>query len=476
MDEMRTWDAVETAARIASGEVSAAEVATAAVERSIAADPDIAAVAAPLYAGARVSAGRAAPGLLRGVPTAIKDMFALEGAPLTHGSRAWRGHRADHTDAPAAQHVGTGVVPIAMSTMSEMGFTPTTEPLGRLPTRNPWNLGHSSGGSSGGSAALVSAGVVPIAMAADGGGSIRIPAAACGLVGLKPSKGRMAPYGDAEKLPIPVVAHGVVARSVRDVAAYHASAEAHTASPGGLRPIGHVRGPGERRLRVGFTTVAPNDAPVDREIAAATRRTAELLAGVGHVVTEVPMMDAGRFEQDFIDYFGILAMTTPLLGRKDMGGEFGGHLLDPWTRSMAERGRRAAPRLPLIVRRLRQVAARYHAMFDEIDVLLTPTLTQTAPVIGHLDVTLPHEVHLERLMAWMAFTPLHNAAGTPAISVPAGLSSAGLPIGVQLQGWIGDEAMLLGLAYELEELAPWAQLAPPLEVARLTQPVRARSA
>jgi amidase len=462
VDEMRTWDAVETAARIAAGDVTALEVIAASVARSVEADPIIAAVAAPLYASARASADHPVPGLLSGVPTAVKDMFAIEGAPLTHGSRAWRGNRATYTDLPAAQHLGTGLVPIAMSTMSEMGFTPTTEPLGRPPTRNPWNQAHSSGGSSGGSAALVAAGVVPIAMAADGGGSIRIPAAACGLVGLKPSKGRMAPYGEAERLPIPVVAHGVVARSVRDVAAYHAAAEAHTPSPMGLEPIGHVTGPAAARRRIGVTVEAPNSAPVDREIVAATRRTAELLAAAGHEVVELALPDPGSFAEDFTDYFGVLAMTTPVLGRKDLGRSFAPELLDPWTRSMGARGRRAVHRLPLVIHRLRAVARRYEALFDDIDVMLTPTLTQTAPVLGHLDVTLPHAVHLERLQQWMAFAPLHNAAGTPAISVPAGLSGAGLPIGVQLQGVIGDERMLLQLAYELEATAPWQQLAPVL--------------
>lgn len=459
MEELRTWDAVATAAAIDAKEVTTAEVVAAAVDRAHDAD-DLNAVAAPLFASARARATHGVRGRLGGVPTAVKEMFGVAGAPLRHGSRAWEGHRSEHTEPATQQHLDTGLVAIATSTMSEFGLTPTTEPLGYAPTHNPWLRDHSPGGSSGGSAALVAAGVVPVAMAGDGGGSIRIPAAACGLVGLKPSRGRMASLGDLDRAPVTVAVPGIVARTVRDVATYHAAAEQAHPTPGDLRPIGEVTGPGRRRLRVGVTTVAPNGAPVDREVAAATQATADALADAGHHVEEITYPHGQGFEEAFIAYFGILAAGSSLLGRQALGRDFDGALLDPWTRGLAAHGRRNAWRLPLVLRELAQGTAANREVHAGIDVALTPTTAHVAPPHGHLAPTVPFDLHLERLRRYMTFTPLHNVAGTPAVSLPGGVSAAGLPIGVQLAALPGEERLLLELAFELEELRPWPQLAP----------------
>lgn len=458
-DELGTWDAVRTAAAIRDGEVTTAEVVAAAIERAHASE-DLHAIAAPLYARARARATHGVRGALGGVPTAVKEMFALAGAPLRHGSRAWRHHRAARTDPVTRQHLDTGLVPIGTTQMSEFGFTPTTEPLGWPSTHNPWRRGFSPGGSSGGSSALVAAGVVPIALAGDGGGSIRIPAAACGLVGLKPSRGRMAPMPEVDRAPLSVVVPGVVARSVRDVATYHAAAERSLPAPAGHDPIGEVTGPAARRLRIGVTTAAPNGAPVDRAVAAATTATADVLADAGHHVREVDLPPADGFEEAFITYFGLLAAATHLLSRQTLGSDFDPGLFDPWTRGLAARGRRQAWRLPLVLRELQQGIRANHDLHGGLDVVLTPTTAHPAPPHGHLGPTVPFDDHLDRLRRYMAFTPLHNVAGTPAISVPAGTSPSGLPIGVQLAALQGQERMLLELAFELEELQPWPQLAP----------------
>ena len=459
MDELREWDAVATANAIRAGEVSTPEVVAAAIERAHGAD-DLGAVAAPLYARARARATHGVHGRLGGVPTAVKEMFGIAGAPLRHGSRAWEGHRASHTEPAAQQHLDTGLVPLATTTMSEFGLTPTAEALGRPVTHNPWRSGFSPGGSSGGSAALVAAGVVPIAMGGDGGGSIRIPAAACGVVGLKPSRGRMASLGDLDRAPIAVTVPGVLARTVRDVAAHHAAAEQAHPSPAGLPPIGDVTGPAERRLRVGVTTAASNGAPVDREVAAATIATADALADAGHHVVEVAYPRSSVFEEAFIAYFGLLAAGVWVLSRRTLGADFDATLLDPWTRGLARHGRRRAWRLPLLLRELRAGVAAARAVHAGVDVVLTPVTAHPAPVHGHLAPTVPFADHLERLRRYMAFTPLHNVAGTPAMSLPAGSSATGLPIGVQLAALPGEERLLLELAFELEQLRPWPLLAP----------------
>ena len=255
----------------------------------------------------------------------------------------------------------------------------------------------------------------------------------------------------------------MLARTVRDVATYHAAAETAHPSPAGLRPIGDVTGPPPDRLRIGVTTVAPNGAPVDREVAAATTATADALADAGHDVRELVHPHGQAFEEAFVAYIGILAAGVSVLGRRALGGDFDGALLDPWTRGLAAHGRRNAWRLPLVLRELHRGVHANRELHAGIDVALTPTTAHPAPPHGHLAPTVPFAQHLERLRRYMTFTPLHNVAGTPAVSLPAAVSRAGLPIGVQLAALPGEERLLLELAFELEQLRPWPRLAPPAE-------------
>ncbi|MEZ4269607.1 MAG: amidase family protein, partial [Myxococcota bacterium] len=199
--EIASWDAVETAARIASGEVSAREVIESAIARAEAWEPHLRAIATPTFDAALRSADTAAPGPFRGVPSFIKDLDNVAGVPTGMGSRAFRGFVPKHTSPAVTQFLNAGFVSLGKSTTPEFGLTATTEPEHGPATRNPRNLQHSSGGSSGGAASLVAAGVVPLAYASDGGGSIRIPAACCGLVGLKPSRGRLVDLERAAKMP-----------------------------------------------------------------------------------------------------------------------------------------------------------------------------------------------------------------------------------------------------------------------------------
>ncbi len=460
-DRLARADAVATAAMIADGEVSARDVVAAATARTAAVAERLGGVAAPLYARARARVADGVPqGDLAGVPTAVKEIVGIAGVPFTQGSRAWHGHRSARTWDAVRQHLATGLVAVATTTMSEFGLTPTTEPLGRSATRNPWAPAHTPGGSSGGAAVLVAAGAVPIAFGTDGGGSIRIPAACCGLVGLKPSRGRMVPLGEVDRTPIPLAVHGVLARSVRDVAAYHAAAERAAPAPGGLPGIGHVTRPDPRRLRVGVVTAAANGALVDRDVVAAVEHTAGVLDGLGHRVVPLAPAVGGGFSEDLRDYFGYLANGLGVVSRNLVGAGYDPALQDPWTRALAARGRRALPRLPVVIRRLRAAVARERAVFGSVDVVLSPVTSAPAPRLGHLAGSVPFDTLYERISSWMAFTPIQNVAGTPAIAVPSRPARTGLPVGVQLAGLVGDEAQLLSLALELEDADPWPQLAP----------------
>ena len=240
--ESLAWDATETRARLVAGEVSALEVVEAAMVRADLLEPQLGAVVyrddAAARAAARASGAAAGSGsgVFAGVPTFVKDMEALRGMPTRYGSQAVPQRLAAASARSVAQLLSTGLVPLGKSTTAEFGLNATTEPLHGPPTRNPRDRGRSSGGSSGGASALVAAGVVPIAHAGDGGGSIRIPAAFCGLVGLKATRGRLAPMASASRMPVKIATYGVVTRSVRDTAAFFAAVDEHR--PPGMAAIG----------------------------------------------------------------------------------------------------------------------------------------------------------------------------------------------------------------------------------------------
>lgn len=460
--DVHTWDAVGTAAAIAAGEVSALEVVDAAIARAEKVDPEVAGIVTETFERARATARAGVTGPLAGVPTFVKDLDDVAGVPTGHGSRAFRGVVATRTAASVEQHLGTGLVSLGKSAAPEFGLTATTEPMEDRPTRNPWDTSRTAGGSSGGAAALVASGVVPVAHATDGGGSIRIPAAVCGLVGLKPTYGRMVELERMQGLPVKIAVHGIVARTVRDVAAYHAAAERVAPSPAGLPPIGHVHGPAARTLRVGVVTSTPTGARLDPEVVEATEHVGRLLEEAGHRVVDVdPPVDA-RFEDDFLLYWSVLAAGIRLVGLQTVGRSFDPDLLDPFTRGLAANLKRHGHRVPAALARLRRlradVAAAQHAA--GVDVLVTPVVAIPPPPIGHLDVSLPYDTHIERVKAFVQFTPVQNVTGAPAVSVPAAVHSDGTPIGVQVAGLPGADRDLLELAYTLEEAIGWEGLAP----------------
>lgn len=458
-DALGTDDATGVAERIASGEISALEAVDAAITRVEAVNGELNAVAAwDVERARRRSAAGRLRGAFAGVPTATKENIHVAGMPATMGSRAVPSQPGGVDGAFTRQFLDTGLIPVCSTTMPEFGWTATTERVGGDVTRNPWDTAYSSGGSSGGSAALVASGALPIAHGNDGGGSIRIPAAACGLVGLKPSRGRLRLDEGNATMPVKVVVDGVLTRSVRDTARFFAAAEQSYRNPR-LQPIGTVDDGPARPLRIGWTVDSPFAPPSDADTRAAVESTRDLLEALGHTVVEYDPPVPRFFKTDFEDYWSLLAWAVS----RNRGGMFGGDFdvaqLDPLTLGLAKRFRRRAHRAPLFVARLAASGMAQRRSFGDVDLVLTPVLAHTAPRIGHLGADQPFEEHFAKLGEYAAFTPLANATGAPAISLPLGRTDDGRPVGVMLSARLGDERRLLEIALDLEEASPFPTLA-----------------
>ena len=454
-DALGEDDAVGVAARIRGGEVSREEVEAAAIARVRRVDPLLNAVAYEAFDRPRRSSDTRSA--LYGVPTFVKDNTDVAGMPSNHGSVAWIAQPAKRDGRYARQYLSTGMTVLGKTSLPEFGFNATTEFMEAEPTRNPWNTAYSVGASSGGSAALVASGAVPIAHANDGGGSIRIPAAAAGLVGLKPSRGRHLAGEETRFLPIDIVSEGVVTRSVRDTAAFIAAIEDSGRNPK-LPPIGLVEGPARRRLRIGLILETATGAEVCPQTRAAVEHTAKLLEGMGHAVEPVPLPVDARFAADFTLYWGLLASLSALTGRLTHDRSFDPAKLDGLTQGLRAgyRGQRRAT--PGALRRLRGAARAYAAMFQKHELVLSPVLAHVTPELGHLSPTVEYPELMRRLTNYVAYTPLSNVAGTPAMSLPMGMAREGVPIGVHFWAAYGDERTLLEVAFALEAEQPFPRI------------------
>lgn len=453
-DAMGDDDAIGLVARLRRGEVSAAELRAAAAQRADRVDPVLHGLVERRF-DAPVHGERG--GRLAGVPTLVKDNREVRGWPSGNGSAAYVPRPARAHSAVVEQLLATGLDLVGTSRLPEYGLNASTEFADAEPTRNPWDTRYSAGASSGGAAALVAAGVVPIAHASDGGGSIRIPAAACGLVGLKPTRGRTAVSAHGAHMPVDIVAEGVVTRSVRDTAAFLAAADRRHRNPQ-LPPLGQVEGPAARRLRIGLVLESPTGARVDADTRAAVEDVARLLQDQGHDVLPATTGVGRRFVDDFLDYWSLLAFTVATGGKLLHGPTFDAARLDPFTRALADHYRRAVARTPAFLRRLARVRETYAEEFTRHDVLLSPTLAHVTPELGWLAPTVEFDVLRARLLDYVAFTPLCNVAGAPAISLPTGAAANGLPVGVHLCTTFGDERTLLELAYAVEADRPWRRI------------------
>lgn len=456
-DVLADHDAVALAELLRRGEVSVREVTEAAIARADKVQQALNAVELPLYEQALAGAGRPGEGVFAGVPTFIKDNADLEGLPTRHGSRAVNPRPAKKTGAFAKQYLSMGFNVLGKSTLPEFGFSATTEFAEDAPTLNPWNPAYSSGASSGGSAVLVAAGAVPIAHANDGGGSIRIPAAACGLVGLKPTLGRFVDAEASRSLPHNVIGEGVVTRSVRDTAMFFHGAEQYYHNRKMPR-IGLVEGPGTKRLRIGLVYDSITGHATCPETRAAVEETAKLLASLGHHVEEMPLPVPPSFAEDFRFYWGMLSFLIATFGKHALSPDFDSQRIDGLSRGLLAEYRKRFYKTPAVLYRLKRTRRQYAEQFGQYDLVLSPVLAHTTPEIGYLSPNLPFETLMDRLERYVSFTPLNNAAGSPAISLPLGVSSNDLPIGVQFSAAHGAERTLLEIAFELEQARPWRRI------------------
>ncbi|OBF57518.1 amidase [Mycobacterium sp. 852002-50816_SCH5313054-b] len=456
-DALGDLDAVGLADALRAGSVGRAEVTEAAIARTEAVDPVLNGTAHKAYEQARAAAaGGPAAGFFSGVPTFVKDNVDVAGQPTMHGTDAWTPWNATSDSEFTRLYLATGVAPVGKTQLSEFGFSASAEHPRLGPVRNPWDTDYSAGASSSGSGAFVAAGVVPIAHANDGGGSIRIPAACNGLVGLKPSRGRLPLDPQLRRMPVGIVANGVVTRSVRDTAAFYREAERIWRNPK-LAPVGDVAGPGRRRLTIAVVTrsVLRECSPQVREL---TLKSAALLEELGHRVEylDKPPVPAS-FVDDFVLYWGFLALAQVRTGTRLFGKTFDRTKLDSLTLGLERNTGRNLHRLPLAIVRLRRIRRRTAQLFGTYDAVLTPTLADETPRIGYLAPTDYHQV-IDRLIDWVSFTPLQNVTGEPAISLPLAQSADGMPVGMMLSADLGQESTLLELAYELEEARPWARI------------------
>ncbi len=457
--ELAFASAVEQARLVRSREISSTELVESYLDRIARLDPVLNAFvtvcADEALAAARAVDSTSGDEPFRGVPIAIKDLAATAGVRTTYSSRAYAEYVPDFDTAVVRRIREAGFVVVGKTNTPEFGTTAFTESDLNGATANPWNTALTPGGSSGGAAAAVSAGLVPIAHASDGGGSIRIPASCCGLFGLKPSRGRVssAPFGSLEGLGTA----GPMARSVRDAAALLDVLAGYELgdpwwAPPPARPFATTASAPPPPLRIAVTATPPIDVPVNRECIAALESAAELLAELGHDVLErTPPWQAPDLFQTFIAVWHV----GPALHAVDEA------LMTPLNRGLVESARASsAVDYARAVAWLQALARRIVAFWDEVDVVLTPTLALPPVPIGWQEAV---EGSIEQLLRNTEFTPftaVANLTGQPAMSVPLHWSGDGLPIGVHAIGPPAGDALLLQLAAQLEAARPWAARRP----------------
>ena len=469
LHEYARYDAVGLRDLIRTGAVGATEVESAARRALELANAHVNGLAVPLFSPAL---DRAADGPFAGVPFLIKDGGPMaEGVPFYCGSRTIRHAVAHHDHELMTRFRAAGLVTLGLTTVPELALSFATESVKHGPTRNPWCAQRGVGGSSGGAAALVAAGAVPVAHGNDGAGSIRIPASCCGLVGLKPSRGRVPCGPDQGEAGFGGVYEFALTRTVRDAAhlldAVHGPGigDKYTAPPPARRYADELAaGPG--RLRVAVTTRSWSGGTVDPEVAAAAERTARVLEGMGHAVTEAsPRVDwdtllrGARAEAISIAALFLSAPRPPDPGQ-----------LEAVSRQiLREAAECTALDLIVALDAHNRLSRPVGAFFTEYDLLVTPTLARLPAPHGTLNYDDPGHTSIDSwlrtLFEYGPFTAVFNLTGQPAISLPLGQSEAGLPIGVQLIAPYGREDLLFRVAAGLELAMPWRDRTPELFVA-----------
>ncbi len=465
-------DGVGLATLVARGDVTPAELVEAAIERIERHNGVLNAVVYKAYDEARAAAKRDLPeGPFRGVPFLIKDLgVSVAGWPKTHGSRFARNVLDAEDSGLVRRYRGSGAVFLGKTNTPEYGITGTTESAFLGPCRNPWNPDHIAGGSSGGSASAVAAGIVPLAHASDGLGSIRIPAACCGLVGLKVTRDRNPNLPDGYDYAYGLVVDHVVSRTVRDSAAMlDVTGRPEPASPYPAPPKARPyveeieRSPG--RLKIAWSAETPSGRPIDPEVEGALRRTAETLEALGHEVVEQGLG---------IDYRALYAAMGPISGGnfaagmkrliERVGREPAEDELEPLTWAALRGGRKVTAEAAMWgLQQLRMINRQTLKLFETFDVYLTPVMGAPPPPVGYIDPVrlAPREVN-RRQGEVFPYTPPFNASGQPSMSLPLAMSASGLPIGMMFTGRYADEGTLFRLAAQLEKEIPWKGRQPAL--------------
>lgn len=471
--EYRHYDALGLAELIAKKEISAREVVDEAIARAESLNPVLNAIVFKAFNQARERALADLPqGPFTGVPILLKDMRAgAKGMPIRNGSRMVPAVLAANDSALVTRYRAAGLIPTGKTNVPEFGILPTTESRLYGPARNPWNVEHSTGGSSGGSAAAVAARIVPIAHATDGGGSIRIPASCCGLVGLKVSRGRITQGPDAADSTSGLSVDHVVTRSVRDCAA--ALDISCTPDPGdpyfalpaeGSYLEGMARPPDRLTIAVSFR--GPTGAPHDPQVTRALEKTAKLVEDLGHRVEEVlPPLDHAEMTPAFLTIWaGNAALAVESIERAT-GAKPSLEVLEGLTYGLYLAGMKITAVQHMLAQQTMNRAARTMAQFHaQYDVWLTATLGRPPNRLGMIDIDEQYALRaMTPLMDYVPYTAWQNATGQPAINLPLHWSAEGLPLGVQFVGRSGDEMTLLRLAGELETAQPWSDRTPDLD-------------
>ncbi len=456
-------DATQIASMIRNKEISASEAVEEAIKRADAIQPQINFMVVDTYALARERAKTALTGPFAGVPWLVKDLNNVTGAVTRLGSRATADAKpATEQDAYINSTFAAGLVCIGKSATPENGYLPTTEPLAFGPSKNPWDTTRSTAGSSGGAAASVASGVVPMAHANDGGGSIRFPAANNGLVGLKPSRGRLINDQPGAR-PLDLAVQGVVSRTVRDTAGMFAATEA-TGAAAVYPEVGLVGGPGKTRLKVGVLTKGFAGFEPEAEVAGIVQATAKLLEAQGHtMVGATAWPTAPTFGDDFLAFWSLGAAYDVGEFEKLIGKKVDDTMVEPFTLRMAANAATLKEAdIGAIQERLLTAAAAYDEWIKGFDLVISPVFTSPPSPLGFLRGDVPFDTLRERLLHEVGYTLIHNISGAPAISLPMGWTTGGLPVGVQFSAANGAEKTLLELAYELEAAQPWIGRKPPV--------------
>jgi amidase len=471
-EELSFLDATDLAKLIKKKDIQASELIEITIERIEKINPQLNAVVTTMYDEARkASRGPLSDGPFAGVPFLIKDLLAsYKGVRITFGTKNLQHVIADQDSELVSRYKKAGLIAVGKTNTPELGLLPTTEPHLFGPCRNPWNPSRTTGGSSGGSAAAVASGMVPVAHGNDGGGSIRIPASCCGVFGLKPTRGRNSLGPDFGDVMSGLVAEHVLTRSVRDSAAIldatmgYAPGDPYYA-PQPMGPYKKEVGKKTGRLRIAYMSLSPTGEALPADCAKALADAVALCGDLGHdLIEESPEYDARSLAKAFNVIWAAgcaatIAEIASVTGIKPAAGQY-----EPITWALYEMAmKNTGADYLLAIQSMQKISRQIARFFSDYDIYLTPTLGEAPVVLGTFDS--PAEDPLKgwrRTGRFAPFTPICNATGQPAMSVPLYWSDEGLPIGTHFMGRFGAEATLFRLAAQLEEARPWKHRRPPV--------------